>query len=155
MHTAFYTGVLCTVAPHTPRRSFSMVDTGKGSVSRELYEFALLVDTHVKREKEWILKCLAVFAANGLTDKHDLIGLRGYDFDLSAPENGLDSAQRAWIRRCIKRTEASMVEALTERSAAAPVNSEASAIKILVDTTRAEEVPSHKCIRCCLQACAF
>ena len=49
-----------------------MVDTGKGTVSKELYEFALLVDTHVKREKEWILKCLAVFAANGHKDKHDL-----------------------------------------------------------------------------------
>ena len=116
-----------------------MVDTGKGTVSKDLFDFALLVDTHVERSHEWICKCLAVLAANGLTEKYDLIGLREHDYDSSLTEYGLDAVQRAWLRRLTARAEKGMVQALSESSAAAPANSEASAIKTLVDTIRAEE----------------
>ena len=61
---------------HTVRITLAqvvMVDTGKGTVSQALFDFALLVDKHVQREPEWITKCLAVFAANGLTEKHDQV----------------------------------------------------------------------------------
>ena len=131
-----------------------MVDTGKGTVSQALYDFALLVDTHVQRAPDWITKCLSVFAANGLTEKHDLIGLRDDDYDASLHEHGLQSAQRAWLRRCINSANDSLVTALAAHGEAAPAHSEASAIKALVDTIKAEEVTvlAHSMLHALLQS---
>ena len=117
-----------------------MVETTEGMVSQELFDFALLVDNHAQRDTDWLLKCLAVFVANGLVEKHDLIGLKEDDYDCTLEKYGLNSAQKAWLRRCIEKANESLKEACAQRGEAAPANSEASAIKALVDTIKAEEV---------------
>ena len=118
----------------------NMVDTGKGKVSQALFDFALLVDKHVKREPEWVKQCLAAFANNGYTEKHDLIGVRGEDYEDTLTEFGFTPLQKSRLRRCIARCNDSLVEAFAERGAAAPARDEASAIKTLVDAIKADEV---------------
>ena len=124
------------LAVHLP----SMVDTGKGQVSQGLFDFAVSIDAHKEHKPEWILKCLAVFAANKLTEKHDLIDLKDEDYDASLEEYALEAGQKAWLRRCIKRANSNLAAAVAERGEAAPANSEASAIRALVETIKNEEV---------------
>ena len=95
-----------------------------------LFEFALLVDAPRRRAPEWILECLSVLAANGLTKKRDLIGLRNDDYDASMWKYGLQAAQCSWLRRCVYLANTGPVTALAERG---------SATGALLDAIEAEE----------------
>ena len=139
--TAFSTQSLLQ-KPRSHTRSLNMVETGSGIVSQSLFDFALSVDTHVQRPREWVLKCLAVFAGNQLVEKHDLIGVKDGDYETGIEQYNLLPVQRSWLRRCITKAEGCMVSALAERSVEQPAHSESSAIKGLVDAIKAEEVRS-------------
>ena len=117
-----------------------MVETGQGAVSQDLFEFALLVDSHVKRDAEWVKKCLAVFAANGLTERHDLVGFKDEDYDKGLEEYGLQSVQHAWLRRCIARVEHSLREGLAEDGVKVSPKDDAGAVRALIDAIKNDEV---------------
>ena len=121
------------------------VETEKGPISAELFDFALLVDGLVDgqpvREREWLLKCCACFADNDVTTKTDLIGL---DMgDLFGEELGLTGGQRAWVRRCVDKANKDMVKAFARRGEEAAPQGDGNAIKALVETIKNEEVRTN------------
>ena len=81
------------------------VTTVKGDISRELFDFALLVDGPGAREDAWVMNCCACFACNDITTRTDLIGLTADDLCVTEEQTGLavTGGQRAWIRKCIER----------------------------------------------------
>ena len=120
----------------------ALVATEKGEISSELFEFALLVDGPDARENAWVLNCCAALAYNDITTRTDLISLLADDLCVTNEHTGLavTGGQRAWIRRCIEKADKEVVGAIATRGEdAPPQQSEASAIKALVDTIKSEE----------------
>ena len=116
----------------------------KGNISKELYEFVLLIDGQGMREEAWILRCCACLAMNDIKAKVDLIGLTFDDltFNLDCEDESfsLSGGQRSWVRRCIEKANKEFVANVAERGEAEPARGEASAIKALVETIKNEEV---------------
>ena len=119
-----------------------LITTEKGEISSELFEFALLVDGPDARENAWVLNCCAALRYNDISTRTNLIGLLADDLCMTDEQTGLavTAAQRAWIRRCIEKANKEFVGAIAKRGEdAPPQQSEASAIKTLVDTIKNEE----------------
>ena len=119
------------------------VTTEKGDISRELFDFALLVDGPDARENAWVMNCCACLAYNDITTRTDLIGFTVDDLCVTEEQTGLavTGGQRAWIRRCIERANKDFVGAIATRGEEAPPQQgEVSAIEALVDTIENEEV---------------
>ena len=119
-----------------------VVSTAKGNISSELFDFVLLVDGPDSREPEWVLNCCAALRYNDISTRTDLIGLLADDLCMTDEQTGLavSGVQRAWIRRCIEQANREFVGAIAKRGEdAPPQQSEASAIKTLVDTIKNEE----------------
>ena len=129
------------------------VVTEKGNISKELYEFVLLIDGQGMREEAWILRCCACLAMNDIKAKVDLIGLNFNDltFNLDCEDGGLElsGGQRSWVRRCIEKANKEFVANVAERGEAEPARGEASAIKAFVETIKNEEVCQN--LFCALQ----
>ena len=127
-----------------PARLKMTVVTEKGNISKELYEFVLLIDGQGMREEAWILRCCACLAMNDIKAKVDLIGLTFDDltYNLDCEDEGLtlSGGQRSWVRRCIDKANKEFVANVAERGEAEPARGEASAIKAFVETIKNEEV---------------
>ena len=98
------------------------VATEKGDISRELFDFALLVDGPDAREDAWVMNCCACFAFSDITTKTDLIGLMADDLRVTEEQTGLavTGGQRAWLRRCIEKASRDFVGAIATRGEEAP-----------------------------------